>query len=100
MTFDHKAANDYLMTLDNDGLSTLSDLIARRIEYNQHRVLLGMARGTRVRIVRTNPKYLNGALATVSRINRTRAVVRLDLDAGRFRAGVNITVPASCLEVV
>lgn len=54
--------------------------------------------GDRVRMVNTNPKYLNGAMATVRKINRTKIVIDLDEKQGRFFR--NITTPLSMVEKV
>ena len=54
--------------------------------------------GDRVRLVNTNPKYLNGALATVRKVNRTKIVIDLDSPQGRF--STNITTPLSMVERV
>ena len=54
--------------------------------------------GDRVRMVNTNPKYLNGAMATVRKINRTKIVIDLDEKQGRFYR--NITTPLSMVEKV
>ena len=54
--------------------------------------------GDRVKMVNTNPKYLNGAMATVRKINRTKIVIDLDEKQGRFFR--NITTPLSMVEKV
>jgi len=54
--------------------------------------------GDRVRMVNTNPKYLNGAMATVKKINRTKIVIDLDEQHGRFYR--NITTPLTMVEKV
>jgi hypothetical protein len=54
--------------------------------------------GDRVRMINTNPKYLNGAMATVRKINRTKIVIDLDEKQGRFYR--NITTPLSMVEKV
>ena len=54
--------------------------------------------GDRVKMVNTNPKYLNGAMATVKKINRTKIVIDLDEKQGRFYR--NITTPLSMVEKV
>lgn len=54
--------------------------------------------GDRVKIVNCNPKYLNGSMATVRKINRTKIVVDLDEQQGRFHR--NITTPLSMVEKV
>lgn len=54
--------------------------------------------GDRVRVVNCNPKYLNGAMATVRKVNRTKIVIDLDTPQGRFSR--NITTPLSMVEKV
>lgn len=54
--------------------------------------------GDRVRMVNCNPKYLNGQYATVKKINRTKVVVDLDCQEGRFYK--NITTPLTMIEKV
>lgn len=54
--------------------------------------------GDRVRMKNCNPKYLNGAMATVRKINRTKIVIDLDEKQGRFFR--NITTPLSMVEKV
>lgn len=54
--------------------------------------------GDRVKMKNANPKYLNGAMATVTKINRTKVVV--DLDERRERFFRNITTPTSMVEKV
>lgn len=52
--------------------------------------------GDRVRMVNAHPKYLNGHLATIKKINRTKVVIDLDMPQGRFY--LNITTPLSMIE--
>lgn len=52
--------------------------------------------GDRIKMVNTNPKYLNGAMGTVKKINRTKIVIDLDNQTGRFFR--NITTPLSMIE--
>lgn len=54
--------------------------------------------GDRVKMINANPKYLNGAMATVKKINRTKIVIDLDEKQGRFYR--NITTPISMVERV
>jgi len=54
--------------------------------------------GDRIKMVNTNPKYLNGAEGTVKKINRTKVVIDLDNRHGRFYT--NITTPLSMVEKV
>jgi len=54
--------------------------------------------GDRVRMKNTNPKYLNGAMATVRKVNRTKIVIDLDSPQGRFSK--NISTPLSMVEKV
>ena len=54
--------------------------------------------GDRIKMVNTNPKYLNGAEGTVKKINRTKVVIDLFQRHGRFYT--NITTPLSMVEKV
>jgi hypothetical protein len=54
--------------------------------------------GDRVKIVNANPKYINGSMATIKKINRTKVVIDLDNPNGRFYT--NITTPLSMIEKV
>lgn len=54
--------------------------------------------GDRIKMVNTNPKYLNGATGRVVKINRSKVVVDLDMRHGRFYT--NITTPLSMIEKV
>lgn len=54
--------------------------------------------GDRVRMNNANPKYLNGALATIKKINRTKVVIDLDERHGKFYT--NITAPTTMLEKI
>lgn len=54
--------------------------------------------GDRIKMVNTNPKYLNGATGTVKKINRTKVVIDLDTRHGRFYT--NITTPLTMIEKV
>ena len=64
--------------------------------------------GDTVKVVDCNPKYMNGMTGTVTAKNRTRIILRLDKDGKanprtgriRFRAGVDINVPPTCLEKI
>jgi transcription antitermination factor NusG len=54
--------------------------------------------GDKVKIVNDNPKYLNGATATIKKVNRTKVVIDLDTPNGRFSS--NITTPLGMLEKI
>lgn len=54
--------------------------------------------GDRVKVVNCNPKYINGSMATVRKINRSKIVIDLDEPNGRFHR--NITTPLSMVEKV
>lgn len=54
--------------------------------------------GDRVRLINTNPKYLDGAMATVRKVNRTKIVIDLDERHGKFHH--NITTPLAMVEKV
>lgn len=45
------------------------------------------------------PQYMIGQLATITKVNRSRVVIRLDSPAGRFSAG-DIRCPVSLLDPV
>lgn len=51
--------------------------------------------GSRVYLKGIKPRYMEGAWATVVKINQTRAVINLDHERGKWRG--DITVPLSCL---
>lgn len=51
--------------------------------------------GSRVKLTGIKPRYMDGAWATVVKINQTRAVINLDHERGKWRG--DITVPLSCL---
>ncbi len=54
--------------------------------------------GDAIRMVNTNPKYLNGATGKVRKVNRTKVVIDLDEQHGRFFR--NISTPLSMIEKV
>lgn len=54
--------------------------------------------GDRVRFVNVTPKYLNGAVGTIKKVNRVKVVV--DLDEKRERFFKNISTPLSMVEKV
>lgn len=54
--------------------------------------------GDRIRMVNTNPKYLNGAEGTVKKVNRVKVVIDLDERHNRFYK--NITTPLTMIEKV
>lgn len=55
--------------------------------------------GDRVQINDTcRPQYLVGEFGTIKDVKRTKVVIHLDKDKGRFRAGQNITVPMALLD--
>ncbi len=54
--------------------------------------------GERVKFVNVRPKYLNGAVGTIKKINRTKVVV--DLDERRERFYTNISTPLSMVEKI
>lgn len=55
--------------------------------------------GDTVRLKGLKPRYMNGQLATVVEKNRTRLVIRLNNNNGRF-GSAPVTVPANCVEIV
>jgi len=54
--------------------------------------------GDRIKMVNTNPKYLNGATGTIKKINRATVVIDLDNRHGRFYT--NIATPLSMVEKI
>ena len=54
--------------------------------------------GDRVKMINANPTYLNGAMATVKKVNRTKVVIDLDTPTGRFSR--NIVTPLGMLEKI
>jgi hypothetical protein len=57
--------------------------------------------GMKVRIKGARPKYLNGSIATIVKVNRTKVVIRLDESASdRYTKWTNITTPLSMIEKV
>ncbi len=54
--------------------------------------------GDAIRMVNTNPKYLNGATGKVRKVNRTKVVIDLDEQHGRFFR--NISTPLTMIEKV
>lgn len=57
--------------------------------------------GDTVRIVNCSPKYLNGALAKIVKINRTKVVIKLnDTASSRFTKYTNITTPLTMIEKI
>ena len=49
-------------------------------------------------MINANPTYLNGAMATVKKVNRTKVVIDLDTPTGRFSR--NIATPLGMLEKI
>jgi len=58
--------------------------------------------GQRVRLKGLSPKYLNGNIAEVVETSGRgrRVAVKLTTDVGRYRAGMSVRCPASCLEII
>lgn len=89
------AAGKYDETLD-----AIEQAVRARQEQLAMQRLYSLTPGSTVRFnSNTKPKYLRGIEATVVDINRTRAVVALASDIGRYRAGGRITVPAALIEI-
>jgi hypothetical protein len=57
--------------------------VGMKVRFNQH----------------TNPTYLRGTIATITKVNPVKVQVRLDIPMGRFGEGV-INVPTSIIEVI
>jgi len=74
-------------------------IITRRKELGTSKVTFeSLVVGDRVFISDTaKPTYLRGLAATVTKKNRTRVVIDLDVPAGRFHT--NITAPPSLLDL-
>jgi hypothetical protein len=56
--------------------------------------------GSRVRIKSIRPKYLIGATAVVTGKRRTKLEVRFENTHRRYRAGMVVIVPSSCVEMI
>lgn len=83
----------------DDHLSEMQVAIAAR--RNNTREFIEWVEGDRVRInEKCRPKYLVGVEATIQSVRRTRVVIHLDKDAGRFRAGRDVTIPMDLLDQV
>jgi hypothetical protein len=80
----------------DDHLSLISDKVRYRREELTSIVAARLRMGDAVKIIGIKPKYMIGATAKIVRVNRTRAVVNLDRDFGRFCG--DITVPLACLQ--
>ena len=80
----------------DDHLSLISDKVRYRREELTSIVAARLRMGDTVKIIGIKPKYMIGATAKIVRVNRTRAVVNLDRDFGRFSG--DITVPLACLQ--
>lgn len=66
-------------------------IVIEKAEYARAAVTVG----SRVYLKGVKPRYMDGAWATVVKINKTRAVINLDHERGKWRG--DITVPLSCL---
>jgi hypothetical protein len=56
--------------------------------------------GSRVRIKSIRPKYLIGATAKVTGKRRTKLEVKFEETHRRYRAGMVVIVPSSCVEII
>lgn len=71
------------------------DRLAKSREEKADTIRAEITVGSRVKLTGIKPRYMDGAWATVVKINQTRAVVNLDHERGKWRG--DITVPLSCL---
>lgn len=84
----------------DDSLDALTGAIRERRKQADNLKGLFLKAGDRVRFNNTvRPKYMAGVMATVVRVNKTRAVVKLDDPTGRFGTG-NTTAPFSLIDKV
>ncbi len=78
------------------------EALARVLEDRRREVVIDAARafqpGDRVTITTVSPKYMQGAKATLSRVNTSTATVILAEARRRFRAGQEVKVPLSSLK--
>lgn len=85
-------------TLDAHLTTLQSDISERRM---RTREFIEWVAGDRVRLnERCRPKYLQGSEATVTNVLRTRVMIRLDKDCGRFSSTRDIKVPTELLDKV
>jgi hypothetical protein len=91
--------NDFVVPLyRGDFDSGLDGMIQTIMDYKKSKApkIWEFQVGDRVRLVNCNPKYLNGQMATVKKINRTKVVIDLDNRVNRFYT--NITTPLAMVE--
>lgn len=91
-------ANNLIGGKYDEHLDYLTNRLAYRRKALSSEKLYSLQIGDRVRFVNCNPKYLNGSVGTVRKINRTKIVVDLDHQNGRFFRG--ISTPTSMIEKV
>jgi transcription antitermination factor NusG len=102
MTFDefYETAKAIMLGEYDDYLDQIENAVKLRRKDKAPKIWEFKA-GDTVRIVHCNPKYLEGALAEVTKVNRTKIVVRLHETASdRFTKFTNITVPTNMVEKV
>jgi len=61
-------------------------------------LIASVAVGDKVKLKNLRPKYINGVIGEVKKINRTTITISLPNSVGRFGSVVNC--PANCLEKV
>ena len=88
----------------DDRLPMIQDVVNTRIRDRRQKAANKARRelkpGDTISLTGIRPKYANGKTAEVVRINRSRIVVRMLEDAGKFRKGQKVTVPAVCVEQI
>ena len=81
-------------------LDALSNAIRERRKVADNLKGLFLRAGDRVQFNdKVRPKYLQGVKATVVRVNKTRAVIKLDDPTGRYGTG-NTTAPYAIIDKV
>lgn len=85
----------------DDILDMLTTTIKERQTFLGHKAFHTLSIGDKVVFNdQARPKYLKGALATITGKKRTNVTVEFDEGVGKFRAGVNITSPISIFDLV
>jgi hypothetical protein len=86
---------DQYLTEINKALKSRSDLLRNA----QVDIVRGtLIPGSKVTLQGLTPKYVNGKVATVVRVNQSRVVVTPDQPDRRFRG--EVTVPLSCVTLL
>ena len=87
-----------LMCGDYDEFLDSILLVAKQRKYELAPKAWHFKVGDRVRFTKVRPKYLAGAVGTISKVNSVKVVVDLDKETGRFYR--NITTPTSMIEKI